>query len=295
MAWPSAKTLSVQLRDIIREGDEKRMVHAFVWISLGVHFIVLIIGQIDFSFFSSRVLVEEWAMDADLVPDLNMIAPSTSALPDSQKAEEAAVPKNLLPQLPKKFATDEAQPEEAGDSGDKLDPKAKPKELDKKEAPTIAADKEEQNRIKKEEALKRLAMERLRLEKKESDKLKAETKDAIARLKDQLGNDGKINAGVGGGSGVSQNKFMGAVRMAISRHYALPEAYNLKNADIAVVLAVVLNDSGNVIKVDVDKTSGDVAFDELALKALRDSSPLPKPPPELVGKPFTITFSPKTI
>lgn len=286
-----------RLRHIVRNGSERRIVALFCWFSLSVHVGILLVSQLRLGLFQSNPIIDEWSMAADLVNDIDIGAPKDSALPNAEKAEEAAVPKNLLPQLPKKFTTEDQPVEEtpAETIAKQAEAAEKKAEDEAKELASEAKDKEEQNRIKKEEALKRLAMERLRLEKKESNTLKANTKDSIARLKEQVANQLKVNSGPGGGAGVSQGKYMGSLRMAIRRHYALPEAYNLKDSNLKVVVSIEVNDVGQLVELKVAESSGDNAFDELALRAVKDAAPLPKPPPELIGRAINLNFSPKTM
>lgn len=242
---------------------------------------------------SAPPLVEEWTMDADLVSDLQLSSPKDTALPKAAPAEEATVKENLLPQLTKKMAIDDAQVDPKDPT--MMDPDAKKADAKPEAKPTAAvvavkSDPEEQNRLKMDDALKRLALEKLKKENKVSKETKAPLNDDLARLKEDLAKNKNVNAGV---VGVGQNaeKCLAMIHQAIKRNYSLPDAYNLKDAKIVVTIGIVMTETGELVKADVVKSSGDGVFDQLALKTVRDSNPLP-PCPEQAGMEILLNMHP---
>ncbi len=67
---------------------------------------------------------QSWDVDVDFMGDVTLKAPSDTALPNAVKSEDEAVPKNLLPQLPKKFQVDEQKPIEDSELVAEKDKKA---------------------------------------------------------------------------------------------------------------------------------------------------------------------------
>lgn len=232
-------------------------------------------------------------MDADLVSDLQLNSPKDTALPKAAPAEEAAVRQNMLPQLTKKVAIDEAQVEKTENT--MQDPDAKKDEAKPEAKPTsvvasLKNDPDEQNRLKMEDALKRLALEKLKKEKKEAKENKAPVNDDLARIKDNLAKNKNVNAGVVG-SGENAEKCLAMIHQAIKRNYSLPDAYNLKDAKIVVTIGIVLTETGELVRADIAESSGDSVFDQLAFKAVKDSAPLP-PCPEQAGKEILLKMTP---
>jgi TonB family protein len=242
-------------------------------------------------------LVQEWELDADLISDIDFATPPKSALPQAQPAPEARVPEQMLPQLPKKVALDEPKEKEEA-IADEEKPEEPPKDLPKAEEEVKAkdiplkSDEQEVNRIKKEEALKRLALERLRQEEKTAKTLEAPEEDQLARIAQQLRKKKNLNAGAAGTITGKSKKYMALLQQAIRQNYSLPEAYNLKAANIFVLIEITLGERGNLLNLQVTQPSGDVMFDELTVQSVRTSIPLPQPPAELAGAPISLKFTP---
>ena len=271
---------------------EDKLLKKFVIISFLIHAAAIVVhpGQ---WFRSSPPVVEEWSMDADLIPDLTLNSPKDSAIPKAAPAEDPTVKANMLPQLTKKMAIQDSP--EAQDKNAMPDPEAKKleEEAEKKQEQPVAVpkqDPDEQNRLKMDDALRRLALEKLKAEKKEAKETKAPSNEDLARLKEAVAKGKNINAGVVG-SGQSAEKCLGMIRQAVHRNYALPDAYNLKEAKIVVTIGIVLTETGELTKADIVESSGDGVFDQLAFKAVRDSAPLP-PCPEQAGKQILLKMSP---
>lgn len=281
--------------------NQDRLLSYFIAVSVALHVFFWIAQGISSLFWTATPPpMEEWSMDADLVTDLKFSAPSQTALPNAQVAPEATVPSQLLPQLPKKFEVKQAEKSDESVAEDKVEPDPKT-EAEKKQAQAPVTvpkeDVEEKNRITMDDALKRLAVERLRQEQKDKQvAMKAPKVDELARLKEELAQRPEdLNSGVkGSGSKAGQDRYRGMLQKAVGRHYALPEAYNMKNASLRVVVAIVVNDRGELISCTIHQSSGDKLFDNLAYKAVKDAAPLPRPPDGQAGEAIYLHFTPKS-
>lgn len=280
--------------------NQDRLLHYFIAVSVAVHVLFWIGQGLSSLWTSTPPPIDEWSMDADLVTDLKFSAPSQTALPNAQVAPEAAVPSQLLPQLPKKFEVKQA--EKADDpTEEKAEPDPKTAAEEKQAAQPVATqtkeDLDEKNRISMDDALKRLAVERLRQEQKDKQvAMKAPKVDELARLKEELAQRPEdLNSGVkGAGSKAGQDRYRGLLQKAVGRHYSLPEAYNMKNAGLRVVIAIVVNDRGELVSCSIHQSSGDKLFDNLAYKAVKDAAPLPRPPEGQAGETIFMHFTPKS-
>lgn len=84
------------------------------------------------------------------------------------------------------------------------------------------------------------------------------------------------------------------LQKSVRRNYELPEAYNFKNMDLNVVIAIKVTAKGELLTSLVAKSSGDQVFDDLAFSAVQKSAPLPFPPKDQVGQLIHLKFSPKS-
>lgn len=278
-------------------GNQDELLKRFLMISVAGHMLFFIIDKIPW-FQRAPLVAEEMEIAADLVTDLTVSAPDKTTLPDAVEKDEAAARANMLPQLTKQFVVPEAEKKEDEDGEESADnkPKEDAKVADPKEMQVkTRQDADEANKMKMQDALKRLALEQLRKQ-NEAQTNQAEKKDALARIKDDLAKDNKINSGVvGSGIGTTANRYKAMLQQAVRRHYALPEAYNLKDANLLVIVSIVLNERGNVTKQDIYQSSGDKVFDELAFKAVQNAAPFPPPPPDQAGQEILLQFSPKSM
>jgi len=280
-----------QLQTSLSQASENQMVLILLGVSLFFHLIVLVV---DTSMLSnpSKPLFQEWEIEASLISEDTLSSSKDSALPDAKEAEEAKVAKNILPQLPKKFAIKEkSSPEGVGD-GEVVKKDDKPKEkstdtLETKNKP------DEANKIAKKEALERLAKERLRLEKKFAKKNQAIKSSSLARLKQQKDLENKLSSGALG-LGKAENKYIGKLKIGIGRCYDIPSAYNFANADIQTKIGIVVSKKGELIKSRIVRPSGDLAFDNVVYKAIQDCVSLPIPPSSLANKEIHLNFNPKS-
>jgi len=284
--------LALEVRAAL-EGNEYSLFRLFVATSFCVHVLVIIASM--FSWPRPALNIDEWAMDADLISDLNTTSPTTTSLPDAKVAEEAKAPKDMLPQLPKRFEVDEATQNEEKTFTETNNEKSTVAKTEEEKKFEFRKDDEAQNRVKKDDALRRLALERLR----EMDKIaktrqaEAPKESALAKLRDEVNQakDG-VNAGAGGAAFSALKNYRGSLQASVRRNYSLPEAYNFKSANMKVTIAIVVNEKGDVISLGLHESSGDSVFDDMALQAVKKSVPLPTPPAELVGEKILMQFKP---
>ena len=87
-------------------------------------------------------------------------------------------------------------------------------------------DKQAAAKLRQSEALRRLAMEKLRKQQKEKSKeYKAHKKDKMARIRDALNKDVGIGSNIGGGllSEAATQRYVSYLTKAIRRNYSLPK------------------------------------------------------------------------
>jgi TolA protein len=272
--------------------NETELFRLFFLISLGIHFVFFLAQGIEI-FQKRRHFVEEWAIDADLLVDATSGAPADAALPNAAKADEAKVSERMLPQLPKQFAVDEAKtPLEKTFTEQDIKAKAEKEQAEDKTPGKTNDTSEEKNRLKKDDALRRLALEKLRNENKFSKKTEAPSADA-ARLKDDSKSLAAANTGATFGtvSASEANRYKARIQSAIRRNYSIPDTLKFRTVE-PVILAIELNQMGSLVFSKVDESSGDKYFDELAYQALKASTPLPPPPEGLVNQRILLKFSP---
>lgn len=287
---------------VTRSGQDW-LLAGFLVMSASLHVVFVLVE--DFSVFGEPTpLIEEWAMDAEIVTDIDFGAPPESALPDAQKAPEAKAPEDMLPQLPKKFAINEALPEEEVTPDEMVEPtkelekvekKIEEKKVEPKKIEEVKAkpDDDEQNRLKKSEALERLMKEKLRQDKKIAKNTQAPLDDPIARLSNEVLKRKTLNSGAYSGRASAQaQKYGGRLNLAITRNYTLPSVYNYKDRKLAVQVDVVVAENGDLRSLKVTQASGEAAFDDFVVEAVKASAPLPPPPKELLGKQITLSFTP---
>lgn len=278
------------------QGDEGVLLRRWLLLSVVVHALVFLVRPLDW-LAPAPLPVNEWVMDADILPDLPMDGANEDQLPDAKPAEAPEIPSNLLPQLPQRFSVKESTPQEEAVSLEDAPKDGAKKEQAKTEAPSPPLDlPQEDNKIDLQELRRRLALERLRREQEiESTRTRAPKRSELAQLKEDLLKKGTVRGGSGDAGAASQRGYVEQLRRSIRRHWSLPDAYNLKDANLMSVLHVTLNEQGGVMDLKVERASGDAAFDDLAMRAVQEAAPLPKPPKEFVGRPIPLQFSPKTL
>lgn len=228
--------------------------------------------------FRPTTVPDEISIDIDLLPD--------SMVLDHALAPEQPEPANILPQLPKKFTLQKPLPLP-------IDPEPAPELAEAKpvnETPPPVADTraltrpDEENVLKINEALQRLALEQLRAQKSKEAK---RTANLSRKMQKAITSLNKLKD-----SGASATNYQAALRVAITRNFILPDIYDLKNANIEVKLEIRIDARGNLLHMRVLKSSRNKVFDDLAMAAVRNTAPFPLPPQELIGKQIIVIVTP---
>ncbi len=215
-----------------------------------------------------------------------------SSLPKAKASEEDLVEETLLPQLPKTFALEAEKKPEQG-----LSPEDKEvgKSVDSETEDAAKTEPEDlSNKVKMDDAIKRLALEKLRLEQKFAKERQAQKNDPLAKLRSKLKNSEEASLAGAGGLSSNLDAYQAKVKNHISRIWQLPEGYSFKNAELVVIIAVVLDAAGQLVDSRISAPSGDPVFDEQTLKTVQTGSPFPPPPDEQIGKTMMIRFTPKS-
>lgn len=307
---------NIDLSVTLARRGEDRLFMGVVIVSALIHLGVLLFEG--FSYRQDPIALEDDAgIVADLVTDLDAGA-KESARPDTVPGEHR-VRENMLPQLPKNFKIEQpAVPEEPpppeppqpdlkalppplpepGPQPDPVREEAKvesskpepPKEEPKPSEPVIQTPQDDTaNKLKKEDALKRLMDEQARQEQKFAKEKQADKQDALALAAAELAKKG---VGLGGKGGTSHNGYGQKLKKAVQPHYNIPEVYRMRASEYVVSVTIEVAANGSLLGLEVEKSSGVVEFDESVLKAIRDAVPLPPPPPDLAGERITVNFSP---
>src|SRR3972149_1740472 len=120
-------------------------------------------------------------------------------------------------------------------------------------------------------------------------KLLKELKDKRVASSDSSGEQKGIQQGAGystggssgGSSGVVAELFVRRVREEIRSNWAIPENIPI-DGSLKAVIVFKLDERGRPSDVKVDIPSGNTAFDDFCVKAIRRASPLTPPPSELL-------------
>lgn len=244
---------------------EKKLLKFFFVFFLGLHIVAIL--AVPLSSFLAPI-EKQVSFAVDILPETVIPAPTNEATKPNS---------NMLPQLPKKFAIKSEQLTSL--------PKTTPdKASDNEQNDELTANSDATNLIKAKEALKRLALERLRSQKKqESKKQRALTN----QMQKALLNISSIKS-----SDAVRAKYQTVLRVFIRRNFILPDIHDLKNANIKVKLEIKINDKGYLSKMRIIQSSNNKIFDELAASAVKNSSPFPTPPRELIEQDIIIILTP---
>lgn len=254
---------------------EKTLLRASFVLFLVLHVVVLL----SIPLFNPVAEPPEISIDIDLLPDTALLDPA----PVVEKPKEI----NILPQLPKKYVLQKprplpVEPEPAPELAES-EPEPQKNKPPIEEKVTNNTNNEE-NLLKINEALQRLALEKLRTQKRKETKRQADISNkmqqAIASLK-SLRHSSALAA-----------NYQTALRIAIKRNFILPDIYDLRNASIEVRLEIRIDARGNLLRMKMLKSSRNKVFDDLAMAAVRNTSPFPIPPVELVDKKIIVILTP---
>jgi TonB family protein len=261
-----------------------------------LHLLVLMLNP---SWFMSPPVMDmeqSISVDVDFMSFPTLTAPQETALPNSKKSEEAAVPANLLPQLPKKFEIEEVKNAEEKPFVEEKDRKADDsiakKQVANPEETVVPKTKEDQNKVTKDDLMKRLAVEKLKQENKVDQQMKAQ-KDALAKLKEELiAKNAAANTGAGasGVGAIRKRTYIDLLSASVKRNFYLPKTFEYDRSKLVTLLSVVINSKGDLVDVKVSASSGNGAYDQAVVSAFKNSVPLPQPPADIAGQVVTFQF-----
>ena len=217
----------------------------FVWLSsLGHLFLFLSLWFFSNSVFKSKPTIIKESIRVDMVglPDLVRKTPSVAKRPAPKKSAPKAPPKKPAPKPP---------------------PKKPPPKLAKKpeKKPNLEQTKKSQN-----QAIKNLM-----------GSVSSETPPQKQSYKgEQIA---KGDSATGDLNDVLMYGYFTRVRSHIKMFWNLPRFLADKNYKATVVIEV--NPEGNIMRIRLEKSSGNESFDQVVIETIRLSSPLPRPPQEL--------------
>ena len=244
--------------------EKKFFLHSFV-LFLVLHALVLGVFPV---FLPSPEIEEEITIDIDLSETLPEINPSTPEPPAN---------KQMLPQLPKTFAIKNNEKLLAPNNT----PLAQTPSEDDLPPP---APKKYSNLIKAREALKRLALDRLRSQRRDEQRRNAAIKRKMQKALTNIANLRQSDS--------VRNKYRSMLRVAIKQNFVIHTHHEIKNEKIEVRLAITIDQQGKLAKLSIIKSSTNRGFDDVATNAVKNSSPFPIPPKELVGEEIIIILTP---
>ena len=255
---------------------------------------------------------EQEAVEVDLynfLLDPPAIKKKVVAIKDKKVTPVAAIPKNLLPQLAKKTKVEEAEKvkesedsvaikaekEKIAQAAEEAKKEKKKKEAEDKKKKLAEAKKQKKeedkaNKIKKAELQKRLALEKLR---------KSEDVQKGKELTVQSDKQNKIDQEalkLKQAEVAAQREEAKAPCTKFIKQFVepmldeqLPVKYKFGKT-IAVIFLISPEEDLSIGKIEMEATSGDDYFDEIAEKALLASAPLPDPCRPFVGTKIRIRF-----
>lgn len=264
--------------------------------SVALHIVVLV--GMEAEWWTTRSpIIDEWSIDAELVADFDLGASDQTVIPGATESEEVSVPSNLLPQVTKNYTVLEQEKQEVGPSDEPLEPEVEEgqniTEDTSKDKPVTPPDPDVSTRLAQQDALRRMALERLRQEQKEqSRELKAHQDDRLARIRDALSDGAALDQSAGGGlmAGAETRRYRNYLTQTIRRNYALPTNYQFQSAKSNVILRMRINARGELVAVEIFESSGDQVRDTYSLEAVRKSAPFEPPPAGLAGRDFELNF-----
>lgn len=286
--------------------EESGLIRKLIIASVVVHiafFVVDLSGLID----PPQLKLEELAIETDFISEQDLKEQSAKAIPKAKPNPELAVDKKTLPQLPKVFKIKEQQKPDAPE-GETTTEAAEPKKADKVDKVVEEQTKPETQKtdpkpidaleLSKKDALRRLALERLRTDKniknktspsapKDTPEVGVKGKDASNKALQQVLTAGAISAADKKTYGLRLKRF-------ISPKYNIPFTFKTGREFLEVTVGFVLESNGRLNKIRVTKGSGNRRFDEHVLKILQAITTYPRPPLDLAGREFELNFNNRT-
>lgn len=126
---------------------------------------------------------------------------------------------------------------------------------------------------------------------------KEEHEKAVKRIKTRLAQNKTATkpVAISAVGNYQLNRYAQQLKAWITDHWQLPEL--LLNEKLSATVSLTINATGNLIKQDPEKMSGNQLFDDSILKAIARAAPFPSFPPAMdkTQEEFVITFDPHDI
>ena len=234
---------------------------------------------------------DEIEIEIDMMADFEDTAVDKIAdKPTKAAPSKVSIDKKMLPQLPKHITV---KKEEKGEAQKQLTDKKVDKESGekkKKNDETVdVKDDDDSNKITQKDLKKRAAIERLR---KLKDKKPAEDLDKIRRLAELNEKmTSEIDAAAKLGDVSSRKKCITLASKSVRQHYVLPESYGFGAAELVVMVRVIINAQGDILRAEIQKSSGDIVFDDLTKQAILSAAPFPVACQKLAGETMDFSFN----
>jgi TolA protein len=81
--------------------------------------------------------------------------------------------------------------------------------------------------------------------------------------------------GTGSGGGTAEQVHAGMVEKKIKQEWALPENFPRGKSELETIIIVIIERDGTVQRSWFEKTSGNVSYDQMAMRAIKKAEPLP--------------------
>lgn len=236
----------------------------YVGISVGLHLAVLAMLTLRAVFYPSEPLVLERAIRVDMV-----------GLPDKQaKLPPAPKPKEAKPESGPQPKT-EVKPEAAKPEPSRPDKVALPDRP--KAEPDNAKINLDKTKAKQDSALKRLAA----LRKLEEEAAANKAKQTASKPTLVKGNEISPGSALNGIAKLENDSYLTSIDGHVKQYWDVPNF--LANASLSASIVIYLDESGNVVKKRMVKSSGNQIFDQTVINAVEKASPFPTPPKKLVN------------
>jgi protein TonB len=295
------------------------LVHSAVFVAAGIKFPP-----------KAPLITDEWAMDADIVTDVNIAGLPPPNLSQAKVAPDVKAAEQLLPQLPKHMAPEVAAPKEESAPAEKAPeppkthpvleekapdkaappeapknaPEPPPKEAPKavpppetppkealKEAPKEVPNDPDKQTIDAKELAKRKAIEALQKAGQTAKDTQAPKSDS--KLDEIIANANKVGGIPSAGQGSGDFKgYIGVLIKLVRQRYHLPDVYNFGETKVEAIFVMTLSEKGDLVQLDLTKSSGDNVYDVLTKEAIKTAAPFPPPPKDLVGVEIPVRFTP---
>jgi len=253
---------------MIEDVEFKRM----LWLSTGFHVTliagILMVQTVSKSHFFDTPSLQTQALDV-------MWATTVQSPPVTK---ENKLPAPIVP-------IETKQPEKSKAIAPKIVDSAKAKPISKRD---------------EEEARRKAMMDAVAALRSQAEKRPTPRLDNFPSLKDAANATKGIPASPEGGGlgGIAGNPIFQAYRNQI-REILSDNLIWVQQTRPQAEVTFQLDPSGNVMNLQISKSSGDPTYDNAALRAVRKSSPLPLPPPELqsqiLKEEFTVSFQPRKL